>query len=254
MTGDTDVLRAEERGRLAAVLADWGTTDYLTVRALTALSAEGDHRVGRLTAMGRQFVADLRRRVREAGVEAMLDDPPCLRERVLETASRLIAQAGGGTVTVGAVSRDAAVPRRTVYNLYASSEELADACRRRNHTVWRAHFEQRILGASAIPRERLPAVVDALDEWVASARFRGDEALRAAASFADELRDDDLREHLAEIERFATGLAVGAELAAAAEFASFVVTCVAGAVGWYDRRVPARAAALACAERFTMLR
>jgi AcrR family transcriptional regulator len=252
MTGDIDVLRAEERARLAAVLADWGTTDYLTVRAVTALSAEGDHRVGRLTAMGRQFVADLRRRVREAGVGAVLDDPPCLRERVLEAASRQIVQAGGRTVTVGAVSREAGVPRRTLYNLYASSEELADACRRRNHTVWRAHFEERVLGASALPFERLTAVVDALDEWLGTARFRGDEALRAPASFADELRDDDLREHLAEIERFATTLAVAAELAAVAEFASFVVTCVAGAIGWFDRRAAACAAALACVERFTL--
>jgi AcrR family transcriptional regulator len=249
MTGDIDVLRAEERARLAAVLADWGTADYLAVRALTALSAEGDHRVGRLTAMGRQFVADMRRRVREADAGTMLDDPPCLRERVLEAASRQIV-AGGRTVTVGAVSREAGIPRRTVYNLYASSEELSQACGRRNHTVWRAHFEQRVLGTSANPRERLPAVVETLDEWLGSPRFRGDEALRSPATFADELRDDDLREHLAEVERFATALAVGAELAAVAEFAVFVVTCVAGAIGWYDRREAARAAALACVERF----
>jgi AcrR family transcriptional regulator len=250
MTGDIDVLRAEERDRLAAALADWGTADYVTVRALTALSDEGEHRVGRLTAMGRQFVADLRRRVRGEGIRGLLDDAPCLRERILEAASRQIVQAGRRTVTVGMVSSEAGIPRRTLYNLYASSDELADACRRRNHTAWRAHFEQRVLGASAIPLERLPAVVDALDEWVGSPRFRGDEALRAPPSFADELRDDDLREHLAEIERFATALAVAAQLGAAPEFAAFVVTCVAGATGWFDRRAAARAAALACVERF----
>ena len=235
MTGDIDVLRAEERDRLAAALADWGTADYVTVRALTALSDEGEHRVGRLTAMGRQFVADLRRRVRGEGIRGLLDDAPCLRERILEAASRQIVQAGRRTVTVGMVSSEAGIPRRTLYNLYASSDELADACRRRNHTAWRAHFEQRVLGASAIPLERLPAVVDALDEWVGSPRFRGDEALR---------------EHLAEIERFATALAVAAQLGAAPEFAAFVVTCVAGATGWFDRRAAARAAALACVERF----
>ena len=251
MTGDIDVLRAEERARLTAVLADWGAADYLTVRALTALSAEGDHRVGRLTTMGRQFTADLRRHVREAGAGAVLDDAPCLRERVLEAAARQIV-AGGRTVTVGTVSSEAGIPRRTVYNLYASSEELAQACRRRNHTVWRAHFEQRVLGASVNPGERLPAVVETLDEWLRSARFRGDEALRAPATFADELRDDDLREHLAEIERFATALAVAARLSAGTEFAAFVVTCVAGAIGWYDRREAARAAALTCIERFML--
>jgi AcrR family transcriptional regulator len=253
MTGDINVLRAGERGRLAAALADWGTADYVTVRALTALSPEGDHRVGRLTAMGRQFTADLRLRVHDTGVRGLLADAPCLRERILEAASRQIVQAGRRAVTVGMVSREAGIPRRTLYNLYASSEELAADCRRRNHTVWRAHFEQRVLGTSALPRERLPAVVETLDEWVGSVRFRGDEALRAPATFADELRDDDLREHLAEIERFATGLAVAAQVDAAAEFAAFVATCVAGAVGWFDRRAAARAAALACVKGFTTL-
>jgi AcrR family transcriptional regulator len=253
MTGDIDVLRAEERARLAAALADWGTPDYLAVRALTALSADGDHRVGRLTAMGRQFAADLRRRAREpGGVAGLLDDAPCLRERILEAASTQIVHADTRTVTVGTVSRETGIPRRTVYNLYASSEELAQACRRRNHTVWRAHFEQRVLSASAAPRERLPAVFATVDEWVGSARFRGDEALRAPATFADELRDDDLREHLAEIERFATALAFAAKLGAPAVFAAFVVTCVAGAIGWLDRRGSARDAALACAQRFML--
>ncbi len=93
-----------------------------------------------------------------------------------------------------------------------------------------------------------------LDAWVGSERFRRDQALSARPSFAPELREDDLRDHLAEIERFANGLATAAQLRAPDEFGAFVTTLVAGAAAWFDRREAARAASIAVVERLVAQR
>jgi AcrR family transcriptional regulator len=199
--------------------------------------------------MGRQFVTDARRRVVEAGAAALLEDAPTLHERVLETATRQIVQRGRDGLTMWALAREAEIPRRTLYNLYATSGELVDACRRRAQTIWRARFEHRVLGADARSARRLLAIVDAVDAWVASERFRVDEALRGRPSFTDDVRSDDLREHLAEIDRFATALAVEARIASPHAFGAFVAMMVAGATAWVDRRDAVHAASVGFVER-----
>lgn len=249
MTGElsVDVLAACARESLAAAVADRAAPDHVATRALVAL-ADRDDRVARLTAMGRQFVADVRRRVREAGVGALLNDAPSVHERVLDTAARHVAERGRHALTMQAVAREARIPRRTLYNLYATNGELIGACRRRAQTIWRARFEQRVAGAQPV-EQRLLAVVDAIDAWVGSEDFRGDQALCARPAFAGELRDDDFREHLAELDRFATRLAVDARIADPMAFGAFVATSVAGASAWFDRREAARAASIAFVER-----
>jgi AcrR family transcriptional regulator len=150
---------------------------------------------------------------------------------------------------MSALCAEARVPRRTLYRLYSSSADVVQTCQRRAQTIWRARFEQRVLRRGADPRERLFGVVDLIDEWVGSERFRADLLLVARPSLASELRDDDLREHLAEIERFATALAADAQVAAPHEFGAFVATSVAGASAWFDRRAAARTASVAFVER-----
>src|SRR6202035_2234390 len=207
MTGEFEVLHAAERGRLAAVISHWGTADYLTVRALTALSDDANDRIARFTAMGRPFVADVRRRVRESGAAALLAEAPSVAECILETATHQLARPGRRGLTMRTVSDETGIPRRTLYNLCSSNGSLIQMCQRRGQTIWRARFEQRVLATAASAAEQVLGIVDVLDEWVASERFRRDQALCAPPSFAAELRDDDLREHLAEIDRFATALA-----------------------------------------------
>src|SRR5437660_1356040 len=71
-------------GQLAAALGDASARDYVTIREIVAASDERDERVPRLTAMGREFVNDVRHRARAGGVAALLAEPPTLHERVLE--------------------------------------------------------------------------------------------------------------------------------------------------------------------------
>jgi hypothetical protein len=235
--------------QLGAAIADATAPDYVTIRAIVAAGTERDDRVARLTAMGREFVTDVRRRTRNGGVCALLAEPPSLRERVLESATRqIVVDDGRELVTMQQLSRDSGIPRRTLYNVYAATE-LDAACRRRRQTIWRARLERVVLAATTDPRRRLFAIVDALDAWAGSDRFRVDLALWPRASITNRSRDDDLREHLAEIDRFAMGLAVAARLASPAAFAAFITVSIAGAAAWYDRRAPARAACSAFVER-----
>jgi hypothetical protein len=140
MTGERDdALPADDRERLTAAIVHSSMPDYGAVRALAVLS--DDDRIGRFTAMGRHFVADVRRRVRAAGAQAVLDEPPSVHERVLETATRQIVLGGPRGLTMASVVREAGVPRRSLYNLYATNGALVDACRRRAQTLWRARFE-----------------------------------------------------------------------------------------------------------------
>lgn len=249
MTGESIDLHADERELLGAVLACWNTADYAAVRALAVLSEAGHDRVARLTAMGREFVVGVRHHAREAGARALLAAELSDEERILEAATHQIVQPGPRELTLSTVSDETGIPLRTLYNRGMASGELVEMCRRRGQTIWRARFEQRVLRAASVPRERLIAAVETVAEWVGSEYFRGDQLLRARPSFALEVRDDALREHLAEIDRFATALATDAEMPAAREYGAFVATLVAGAAAWFDRREAARAASVAAVER-----
>jgi AcrR family transcriptional regulator len=249
-TGErTGAPRAGERELLAAAIVDPATPDYAVVRALTALGDDSNERLARFTGMGRQFVVEVRRRAARDGAAAMLADAPSVSERILESATEQIVRSGRRDVEMRALCAEARVPRRTLYNLHSSSSDLVQTCQRRAQTIWRARFEQRVLRSGTGARERLFAVVGEIDEWVGSERFRADLLLVARPSLASELRDDDLREHLAEIERFATALAADARIAAPREFGAFVATSVAGASAWFDRRAAARTASVAFVER-----
>jgi AcrR family transcriptional regulator len=250
---DTDervgALRAGDHELLAAAIADSATADYAVIRALTALGEDTTERLARFTGMGRQFIVEVRRRVGADGVAALLGDAPNVCERILEAATAQIVRRGRREVAMLDLCAEARIPRRTLYNLYSSSAEVIQTCQRRAQTIWRARFEQRVLRSTTAARHRLFAVVDVVDAWVGSERFRADLLLCARPSFAGELREDDLREHLAEIERFATALAAAARLAAPHEFGAFVATSVAGASAWFDRRAAARTASVAFVER-----
>ena len=245
----TSATARPDRDRIAAVLADGLMPDYVSIRAIVALADERDDRLARLTAMGREFVTEVRRRVRTGEARALLAEPPNPLERILESATRqIVARDGRRAPAIQALARDTGMPRRTLCKMY-SGYELDAACRRRAHTVWRARFEYAVLTATKDPKRRLLAVIDILDAWVGSNQFRADLALSARPSVTGRLQDDDLREHLAEVDRFALALGVAASLASPCTFAAFVAMCVAGAAAWYDRRAAARATSIAFVER-----
>jgi AcrR family transcriptional regulator len=249
MRGDiSGRLTAAERQRFEAAIVDETTPGYVAVRALIALGDETNERLARSTAMGREFVAGVRRRVAAGQGRAVLTERPTTGERVLETATAQIVAAGRSELAIGGVSAALGIPRRTLYHLY-SANELIDACQRRALTIWRARFVLRIRRAAADDVERLFLVVDAIADWVGSERFHGDQLLRPVLSA--EARGDELHEFFAAVERFATNLAEQAQVAEPRAFGIFVATNVAGAAAWVDRREEAHAAGRSFVERLT---
>lgn len=237
------------RAQLDAAIADARSPDYVRIRAIAAIGNERADVLARLTAMGREFVHEVQSRARAGGITALLAEPPSLHERILESATRqIVADNGRELVMMQRLSRDSGIPRRTLYNLYAA-RELDAACRRRAQTVWRARFEHAALAATPDPKLRLFAAIDALDAWVGSHGFHADQALCARPSVSERLQDDDLREHLSEVDRFATNLAAAARIASPSVYGAFIAINVAGAAAWYDRRAAARAASSVFIER-----
>ena len=237
-----------ERGKLIATIAEPATPDYVTVRAIAALGEDDNDRLGRFTAMGRGFVIEARRRFVEAGAEALFGDPLDSRERIFETATDQVAQPGRARLKMDDLVQQLDIPRRTLYNIAGSSARLGGDCRRRAQTIFRMRLRHRVR-ATPDPVQRLFAVFEELDAWLSSEQFVRDQALCARPTFAADLRNDDAREHLAEIDRFAAGLAGDAKLAEPWLYGAFVTAVVAGALGWYDRRAAGRASALALLER-----
>ena len=246
--GRTSATACHARERFAAVLADRALPDYVSIRAIVALAGERDDRLARVTAMGREFVTEVRRRVRAGEASALLVEAPNQLERILESATRqIVACEGRRLPAIQALARDTDIPRRTLCKMF-SARELDAACRRRAQTVWRARFEYAVLAATNDPKRRLLAVIDTFDAWVGSNGFRADLALSVRPSVSGRLQDDDVREHLAEVDRFASALGSAARLTSPSTFAAFVATNVAGAAAWYDRRAATHAASIAFVE------
>jgi hypothetical protein len=239
---------AAERERCEAAIVDEATPGYVVIRALIALGDETPERLARSTAMGREFVANIRRRVADGKVAALLRERPTTVERVLETATGQLVAAGRYAFEIGNVSAALGVPRRTLHRLF-KVHDLLEACQRRASTIWLGRFTYRIQRTDADDVGRLFLVLDAIFDWVGSDRFHGDQMLRPAPS-AD-ARADELREHLAAVERFATGLAEQAQILDPRAFGVFVAVNVAGAAAWIDHREEAHALAIAFVERLT---
>jgi|GEM_PF-1762086 len=235
------------RRRLQAVIADPATPGYATIRAVAALGDDDVRRAARQTAMGREFVLDARRTARERGAETLLDAPPMPLERLLDAGTARV-RGGETSWTMKHVEADAQIPHRTLYNAFRKPA-LIEACSRRAQLMWRARFAQRVRDEQPDPMRRPITLIDLLFAWVGSAAFAGDQRLRIrASSFVRERRDDDLREHLDAIVRFATEIADEAEMLLPEQYGVFVAATVEGAAAWFDRRSAGYAGAIAFVE------
>jgi AcrR family transcriptional regulator len=239
---------AAERTRFEAAIVDQTVRGYLVVRALIAVGGETNERLARSTAMGREFVAEVRRRVAEGKSAALFTEKPSTVERMLDAATEQIVAARRSEVAIDDVSATLGIPRRTLFRHYSASK-LLEACQCRATTIWRARFERDIQRVETSAAGRLFSVVDAIAAWVTSEQFYGDQVLRPPPLVDG--RGGELREHMAALERFAIDLAQKADVAGPREFGTFVAINVVGAVGWVDRVQEARSLAIAFVERLT---
>ncbi|MDQ0692811.1 TetR/AcrR family transcriptional regulator [Arthrobacter sp. W4I7] len=105
------------------------------------------------------------------------------RELLLEAAARLFYARGVGATGIDAITAEAGVAKKSLYNNFASKSDLVAAYLEARHEEWLGLYQARVDGAAG-PREGVLAVFDA---YVDHARFayehgfRGCGLLNAAA-------------------------------------------------------------------------
>ncbi len=116
---------------------------------------------------------------------ARTSEPPKRSARVLllEAAARLFYAQGMGATGIDAITAEAGVAKKSLYNNFASKAELAAAYLEARHAEWLGLYSRRVEGART-PRDRVLAVFDAYTDHANLAYqngFRGCGLLNAAA-------------------------------------------------------------------------
>lgn len=102
-------------------------------------------------------------------MSTVVDQGPLpMRERILKAADRLFYGTGIQSVGVDALAAEAGISKRTLYNHFASKDDLITAYLQR-----RAGYLLMPMGDDGPPREMILDVFDALERGFGSRRFRG---------------------------------------------------------------------------------
>lgn len=110
------------------------------------------------------------------------------RDHLVETAWRLFYRDGYHAVGIDTILAEAGVAKMTLYNHFASKEELIIAVLETRHAQFSGSMNEAIELAGAAPMKRLLAVFDWLENWIEGESFNGCAFIRAVVEFpaADE--------------------------------------------------------------------
>jgi AcrR family transcriptional regulator len=106
------------------------------------------------------------------------------RRKLLAAADALFYGEGVRATGVGAVVERAGVTKMTLYDHFASKDELVAAYLGERDRSWREFLEETLAGHDD-PREKLLAVFDAYREWLVGGDMRGCAFINCAAEFPD---------------------------------------------------------------------
>jgi AcrR family transcriptional regulator len=96
------------------------------------------------------------------------------RERILEAAYELFSHHGIRAVGIDAIIERSGVARMSLYNNFASKDELVLAFLQRREERWTKEWlQQEVEQRASDPRQRLLALFDVLDEWFQRSDFEG---------------------------------------------------------------------------------
>jgi len=186
---------------------------------------------------------------------SMESRPGPARERLLEAASRLFYADGMMSTGIDAITAEAGVAKKSLYNNFSSKEELMLAYIEARHAEWLDLYRGRA-EAAATPRDGVLAVFDAYIDHASAGHahgFRGCGLLNAAAELpAGSAGREAVRRHKEQVESIlATHLAAitsPGPAAHAAEHCAFLLegaVARAGLEGGPDRLLHARQLAAA---------
>lgn len=111
--------------------------------------------------------------------------PSPKRDRLMATASRLFYRDGYRAVGIDTVLAEAEVAKMTLYNHFASKEDLILAVLAQRSSSFLAALDAAIDEAGRSPQRRLNAVFDRLKTLFASDEFKGCAFIRALSEYPD---------------------------------------------------------------------
>ncbi|RKP44984.1 TetR/AcrR family transcriptional regulator [Pararobbsia silviterrae] len=106
---------------------------------------------------------------------------PGPRERLLETAERLIYASSIQGTGVDAIVRESGTARKSFYLYFDSKEALVAEALRRRDARWMAWFEDATRACAKTPAKQLLGMFDVLRAWFASGEYHGCAFLNAAS-------------------------------------------------------------------------
>jgi AcrR family transcriptional regulator len=154
------------------------------------------------------------------------------RERILQTASDLFYKEGIRAVGIDRIIAKAGVAKMTLYNHFASKDELVVEFLKRRDERWMASFRESVERRTRNPQRRLLAVFDALEEWFQSDDFRGCAFINASAELADRHHPahNVALEHKARLRAYILDLAKAAKVPSPKKLADRLFLLVEGAI------------------------
>ncbi len=107
------------------------------------------------------------------------------RDHLMATAWRLFYRDGIRAVGIDTILAEAGVAKMTLYNHFASKEELIIAILETRDVEFRESLMAQVNAAGHNPEKRLLAVFDWLENWFATESFKGCVFIRAASEYPE---------------------------------------------------------------------
>lgn len=151
---------------------------------------------------------------------------------MLETAAKLFANRGFHQTGVDLILDEAGVAKRTFYNHFPSKDDLILAVLAQEGQSWFEWFEESVRRLSDEPANRLLAIFDVLEIWMAGEDQAGASFLKAIVEFPDPQHPvhQALRERDEDLRVIIRRLAKEAEANAPNDLADQLVLLVSGAM------------------------
>lgn len=107
------------------------------------------------------------------------------RDHLMATAWRLFYRDGYRVVGIDTILTEAGVAKMTLYNHFASKDELIIAILEKRDREFRASIADRVAATVGSPADKLLAVFDWTEDWFKSEGFNGCAFIRALSEYPD---------------------------------------------------------------------
>jgi AcrR family transcriptional regulator len=161
-----------------------------------------------------------------------MPNPSGPRERLLDTADKLLNSSSINGTGVDAIVRHSGAARKSLYQYFGSKDGLFSTVLRRRSERWIVWFESSTLAQGTSPSQHLLGMFDVLRNWLHDEGLNGCALLNAAAEMKDTCREIKIiaRVHNERLLEFIEGLCVASGASKASSLARQLLVLLDGAI------------------------